>query len=232
MLWALTQPVSFLALAVAFCAALLLRRFVHYGCSSPWKRRTGRSPIATTGPATSGSVRTTAFDVHRDVDPYGVVAALVGGTGWGGAAQVRIRGGVGALLAGPAVIIAASQLMFAYYVLAGLGSTQLVLLAPSDVLRGMAGEPLQQFVLSVAVGLLAFGVVALLPLPPLDGWGVTNRLIRKPGGSWQRARYWLEDRNIGALILLIAVLIPLFSGRPLLLWLLDVLLTPVLRAWA
>ncbi len=175
------------------------------------------------------------FDVRRDVDPYGVVAALIGGTGWGsaarGVADTRTRSGVLALLAGPVAVIAASQLVFACYVLADLEPMQLALLAPSDVLRGMAGEPSQQFVLSAAVGLLAFGTVALLPLPPLDGWSLVNRLVRGPGRSWQKVRYWLEDRNIGALILLAAVLIPLFSGRPLLLWLLDMVLTPVLRAW-
>ncbi len=219
MLWALAQPVSFLGLAVAFCAALLLRRTVHYACSAPWKR--GR-----------GGLGRTASDGRRDVDPYGVVAALIGGTGWGSAVQTQVRGGVAALLAGPAAVVAASQLVFAGYVLTDLGSMQLALLAPSDVLRGMAAEPSQQFVLSVAVGLLAFGVVALLPLPPLDGWSLANHLVRRPGRSWRNIRYWLEDRNIGALILLVAVLIPLFSGRPLLLWLLDVVLTPVLRAWA
>ncbi|MGH3545457.1 MAG: hypothetical protein ACRDPW_05985 [Mycobacteriales bacterium] len=218
MLWALAQPVSFLGLAVAFCAGLLLRRCVHYGCSLPWKPGQHRA---------AG----TAFDVRRDIDPYGAVAALVCGTGWG-AVSSTVRGGVVALLAGPAAVIAASQAVFAGYVLTDLGQMQLAMLAPSDALRGATGEPMQQFGLSVAVGLLAFGVVALLPLPPLDGWSLVDRVVRRPGRGWQQARYWLQDRNIGVLILLIAVLIPVFSGRPLLLWLLDVVLTPVLRAWA
>ncbi len=220
MLWALAQPVSFLGLLAAFCAALLLRRGVHYLC------------CAATAPGKfGGTQRTTAFDVRRDVDPYGVVAALIGGTGWGSAAQAYVRGRILALLAAPLVVIAASQLVFALYTLRGFNSVSLWLLYPSDVLRGMAGEPAQQFVLSLAVGLLAFGVVALLPLPPLDGWTLLTRVAATGSRGWQQTRYWLEDRNIGALILLVSVLFPLFSGRPLLLYLLDVLLTPVLHAW-
>ncbi|MFC7479141.1 hypothetical protein ACFQX7_02330 [Luedemannella flava] len=49
------------------------------------------------------------------------------------------------------------------------------------MLRGVVGvTPAAQVTLSLAVGLLCFGVLALLPVPPLDGFRLGSAAILQP----------------------------------------------------
>ena len=58
----------------------------------------------------------------------------------------------------------------------------LVFLRVSDVLRGLFDAPIgAQLLLGVAGGLLAFGLLALVPIPPLDGFGLLWSAQRVPG---------------------------------------------------
>lgn len=216
MLWALAQPFALAGLFVAFLLALGIRHGVQLLSSRSLRNRYRREPW---------------LAPRQDIDPYGAVAVLIGGVGWGSVARDELRDRPFRLLLGPVAVIATSQAVFWLYVLAGLTKIPLELLIPSDVLLGMTGDSAPQFVLSLAVGLLAFGVMALVPLPPLDGWAVVVHLVKRPGPGFQKVRLWLEERNIGVLILLAAAVLPLFRGQPLLLVVLDQLLTPVLRAW-
>ena len=84
-------------------------------------------------------------------------------------------------------------------------------------------------VFSLAVGLLAFGLLALIPIPPLDGFGILWSAMRRPGPGMQAYRLWFETKNIGAVVLLVSCFVPL--GNPLLLWPLDLIGTVFIRLW-
>jgi hypothetical protein len=226
-LYALSRPVALVGLVLAFLLGLVIRavaiqvvrrRRVPAGWDVP-RRRLGR-----------------VVDLKRDVDIFGAVAALLGGTGWGkkvesdSYAPPPIR----TLLAGPVAVLVASQLAFLAFVLSGADPIQLRFVNASDVLRGDApGTAVQVLLHSLAVGLLCFGLLAFVPLPPLDGWGLLRHAVKRPGPGFQKAQHWLEEQNLGvALLLLVGMLLPLFAGLPLLLYLLDLVTSPVLLLWS
>jgi hypothetical protein len=66
----------------------------------------------------------------------------------------------------------------------------------------------------MAVIFAALCVISLIPLPPTD----LGRVIFTLGGTsmgWQKARYQLEERNLGLAIVLALLLLPiLFTGFP------------------
>jgi Zn-dependent protease len=221
-LFALGEPVAFAALVVAFLLALVLRAVAI--------RLTAR----TLGLADRRE--TVSPRLREDIDPFGAVAAAVGGTGWGKVITVdevpRFRGrgrAAAVFLAGPLTCIVVAQLGFAAYAL----STDLNLLTylrPGEILHAGLGLPvLDQVLLSLATGLLAFGLLALIPIPPLDGFGALWSAQKRPGPGMQWMRLWFEDKNLGVLILLIFCFFPL--GYPLLLTILDVLGVLFLRIW-
>jgi len=221
LLFALGEPVAFVALVVAFVLGLLLRALAI--------RLTGRA-LRLTDRREPVSPRP-----REDVDPFGAVAAAVGGTGWGKPISVDEvprhsgRGRAAAVFAsGPVLCILVAQLLFATYVIL-FPENPLWMLTVSDVLRGFPLPLGEQVLLCLAVGLLAFGLLALIPMPPLDGFGILWSALRRPGAGAQQMRLWLEDKNLGVLILLICCFFPL--SYPLLLVILDVLGVLVLRLW-
>ena len=222
MLFALGEPVAFVTLVLAFLLGLLLRAIAI--------RLTART-LGLTGRDEPVSPR-----LREDIDPFGAVAAAVGGTGWGKIIPVdevprrRGRGRAAAVfLAGPLTCIVVAQLFFLGYAL----STGLNLLSYADLsalLRGAdVGSLLDQVLLSFGAGLLAFGLLALIPIPPLDGFGVLWSAQKQPGRGMHWMRLWFEDKNIGVLILLVFCFFPL--TYPLLLVILDVLGVLFLRLW-
>ncbi|WP_204006953.1 hypothetical protein [Virgisporangium aurantiacum] len=159
------------------------------------------------------------------LDPLGVVAACFSGTGWGspGAAPASRREWW-AIAAGPVAALVASQLAFVAYRRAypdmGL---PLRLYRPSDVLHGaVAPTHAAQLMLSVAVGLLCFGLLALLPVPPFDGYRLIT--VPTPDGpaAWER---------LAALVAFVLLVVPV-AGRPPLLMALDTVAGPLVRVWA
>lgn len=221
MLFALGEPVAFVALVGAFLLGLLLRA-VAIRITARTLHLAGRHDPITPRP-------------REDVDPFGAVAAAVGGMGWGKMISVdevpraRGRGRAAAVFAaGPVVCILASQLLFAAYVLV-FPENLLSVLSPSDVLHGFALPPAEQVLLCLAVGLLCFGLLALIPIPPLDGFGILWSALRRPGAGAQQMRLWLEEKNLGVLILLVCCFFPL--SFPLLLTVLDLLGVLFLRLW-
>lgn len=207
MLWALGQPAALAGLLASFLAAMALRGGLHY--------------LAAGRP---GGMRWW--------DPFGAVGAALGGVGWGPQAVPPIQRRTGVLLAGPALMVVAGLLVLAAYRGLGMNQLALELYTGVDVLRGIPGPAADQFVLSLGVGLVGNGFLALVPLPPLDGWGLLTRLVRRPGLGFQKAQYWLDEQNIGVAILLGGLLLPLIRGVPLVLYLLDFLLTPIIRAFS
>ena len=223
MLFALGQPAAFAGLLIGFVLALLLRAVAI--------RLVGRS----VGIVASGeSVRPRP---REDLDAFGAVAAAVGGAGWGRIIDVdevpRWRGrGRAALVfaAGPIVTVLAAQVVFlAFRVLYG-DDVGFVLLDPSDVLRGQFEATFDvQVLLSIAVALLGFGILSLLPIPPLDGFGLLWSAQRNPGAGMQGYRLWFQEKNLGVVILLACCFFPL--SYPLLLVPIDLLGGIFLRIW-
>ena len=221
MLFALAQPVAFCALVVSFLLALVLRAVAI--------RLTARTlGIADRRESVTPRLR-------EDVDPFGAVAAAIGGMGWGRMISVdevpRHRGrgrAVAVFAAGPVVCLLAGELLMLAYKLT-YPDNFLSVLSPADVLLGI-GPPIGgQLLLSLAVGLISFALLALIPIPPLDGFGILYSALRRPGNGMQWMRLWFEDKNIGVLILLILCLFPL--GAPFLLRILDALGLLFLRLW-
>jgi hypothetical protein len=222
-LFALGQPVAFTGLVVSFLIALLLRAYAI--------RITARA-LGLSEPGDPVMPR-----LREDVDPFGAVAAAVGGAGWGRIIDVdevprfRGRGRAAAVFAaGPLAALLSSQALFLVFRYAYPESFALVLFRPSDVLHGQFQAPYgMQFLLAVAVGLLAFGLLALIPLPPLDGFGLLWSAFDRPGPGLQGYRLWMDGKNLGVVILLACCFFPL--GYPLLLIPLDLIGTLLMRLW-
>jgi len=202
-LWALAQPAAVLGLVTAFMTGTLVRAYAQWAAA-----RLLRLPI----PA-----------VRVGIEPVGVIAAVLSGTGWGSPAPPARTGRSRlAVLAGPAAVLLASQVVLgAYRETFPEDSLILELNRPSDVLVGaITPTTTAQLLLSVGVGLLCFGLVALLPLPPMDGYRL---LGLAPAGRT------LEQLGGVALLILLVVRI---ADQPPLIVLLDAVGGPVLRLWA
>jgi Zn-dependent protease len=224
-LYSLGHPVAFAALVVSFLLGLVLRAIA--------VRLTARS-LGLADRRESITPR-----LREDVDPFGAVAAAIGGMGWGKVISVdeiprwRGRGRAAAVFAaGPLTCIVIAQLLLAAAVVA-YPDDLLAFAYPSDIL--LAGYPAgvsfgEQVLLSLGVGLLTFGLLALIPIPPLDGFGILYSAFRHPGSGMQWMRLWFEDKNIGVVILLALSLFPF--GAPFLLNILDILGILFLRAWS
>jgi Zn-dependent protease len=231
-LYALRHPFAFLALLVGFLLAVLIRGVVqawvaHWLGARDFELRQRQRP-----------------DLRRHIDPYGVVTAALAGTGFGRPAPVegvlgryaygRARGSVAVraatvLLAGPLACIALGVGLLVAYRTGG--NPSLRGLAPSDVLHGDFVHLLStgpELLSCVAYSCLAFGILALFPVPPLDGGRLVLALAPATPG-WQRVRHY-ADQNWGVLVLLVLLLIP-FAGRtPLLLALVDAISQPLIAA--
>jgi Zn-dependent protease len=223
-LWALGQPAAFAGLVVAFLLALTLRALAIRITARVLGLAPPREPV-TPRP-------------REDIDPFGAVAAAIGGVGWGRVIDVdevprhRGRGRAAAVFAaGPVITLLAGELALAGYATLIPPSGALLLYQPSMVLRGAVDETVVgQAMLAVAVGLLCFGLLSLIPLPPLDGFGLLWSAFRRPGTTAQQAKLWLGDNNIGVAALLVLFFFPF--GQPLLFVLIDLVGTPLMRMWA
>nr|WP_296072675.1 hypothetical protein [uncultured Actinoplanes sp.] len=211
MLFALATPVAFVALVASFLLGILVR-------ATAVRFTAKRLGLADRHDSVVPRLR-------EDIDPFGAVAAAVAGMGWGKMLSVddvpRYRGrgrAATVFVAGPAACIVLAQLFFLAYVLAYPGA---FLPGPSIVLHGIEGGFGEQILLSLAVGLLSFGLLELIPIPPLDGFGIMYYALRRPGAGMQWMRLWFEEKNIGVVILIVISLFPL--GGPFLLGILNVL---------
>ncbi|WP_430786759.1 hypothetical protein [Actinoplanes sp. G11-F43] len=224
MLFALGDPVAFVALVVAFLLAIALRSVAMRFTARVVGLGDGAPPMR--------------FSPRREIDPFGAVCAAIGGTGWGRPVTVdevprwRGRGRAAAVFAaGPVACILAGELIIAGYALAYAGAG-LETVEPGWILRGGLGvlDYGAQIVLSLGGGLLGFGLLALIPIPPLDGFGILWHALRRPGPGMNWMRLWFEDKNFGALLLLVFAFFP--TSYPVLLWVIDVLGVLFLRIWA
>ena len=221
MLYALRHPATLLGLIIGFLLGVVIRAALQQRVVSGGKLRVAGARRAPRGPWTSY------------LDPYGTVAAVVSGVGWG--ARVAPRSPRGARLLAPLGVALA-----VHAVLAGIGfaayralSGPQVLgygITASDVLHGSVA--LGSTAAQVAVGFdmvnLGCGLLALAPIPPLElGVVLWSRLPRSAGS--RRFAYHLLEEAWGVVIVLVALLLPLAGQQPLLLALIDIVADPILR---
>jgi hypothetical protein len=221
-LFALGTPVAFVALVVSFLCGVLLRAVA----------------IRFTARVVGLAQRNESLvpSLRHDIDPFGAVGAALGGMGWGKTLTVddvqrwRGRGRAAAVFAaGPVACILAGELLIAAFALSTPDASVFRYLTVGMVLHGVSGTVLAELLLPFGVGLLAFGLLALVPIPPLDGFGILYNALRRPGAGMQWMRLWFEEKNIGVLLLLIFSLFP--TGYPGILNILDILGNFFLRIW-
>jgi hypothetical protein len=100
----------------------------------------------------------------------------------------------------------------------------------SDVLHGSLalGSTGVQIAAGFAVENLACGLLALVPIPPLElGVVLWSRLPRTAGA--RRFAYHLLEEAWGVLVVLVGLLLPLGGQPPALLALIDIVARPLLR---
>jgi hypothetical protein len=220
-LFAITQPAALVGLLIAFLLGLTLRVVAMRLMARALGLADRRDPVLP--------------NPREDIDPFGAVAAAVAGTGWGrpvdtdAMPRLASRGRRAAVVAaGPLTPLLVGVLgLLAYRLSFPEATVELLANDAGSVLRGAnATSFLGQFALSVAVGLICFGALALIPLPPLDGFALLWLSMRHIGASGERARHWLVDNNIGVVILLLMVFFPL--QWPLLYLLLNLFAVPVM----
>jgi hypothetical protein len=238
MLYALRHPLLLLFLVVAFLIGLLARALVQRLFAGARRRPAWARDLPRSGSTTS---------LRWQLDPYGTVAALLGGAGWGRPAEIPTsRGRVGArqillLLSGPVIqaALGIGCLIGCRVLRSGDSST----LARPDVVGLLRGDrpfevvgnvlhnlPVAQLALLMGgAELLAMAILGILPIPPLDGGRLLFALAPKTGG-WQRAGYRLEEENWGVGIVVLLTIIPLVAAGPLLLVLVGAIADPIVRA--
>ena len=226
MIFALRHPAVLLGLLVGFLVGISLRAIVQrWLVSGGGLRRRGRlRPVRAGG--RSGFPRPAAGWASV-LDPYGAVAAALAGAGWGARVQGRRsgRGSDVALLLAALVVHGALVVAGAAAFNAAGGDYHVLGLAGFDattVLHGSLAP--DDFAQSVTVGFtminMACGLLALLPIPPLElGVILWSRLPRSPGP--RRFAYHLLEEQWGVAVVLLFLLLPLAGQQPLLLELIN-----------
>lgn len=219
MLYALGAPVSFLLLALSFLLAVTLHGWLQALVAG----RTGDRR-----PRQEGRLRP---DPRRHVDPFGAVAALIAGFGWARPVDPvdrRRRGALLAVLLSGALLnlllAVASLVVFRLLYGAGVWSVSATLLQ-----RGVPGASLgARAALLFGLMNLYVGLLSLVPLPPLDGGRLLFALAPRSLG-WQKAAYQLVDNNVGIVLVLVLLLLPLGGPQALLPVILDDIASPLVR---
>ena len=233
MLYALRHPAILLGLLAGFLVGVVIRAALQQrvGTGSGGIRR-GRGRLKQVGAVRPRQPWTSYLD------PYGAVAAVVAGVGWGARPPARgsrgpqdVRALVIALAVHGVLAVAGFAVYRALAHQAGLGSIGLGEgISASDVLHGSFGLPGVgvQVALGFAVENLACGLLALVPIPPLElGVVLWSRLPRTAGA--RRFAYHLLEEAWGVAVILVGLLLPLAGQRPPLLALIDIVAAPLLR---
>ncbi|WP_250281875.1 MULTISPECIES: Zn-dependent membrane protease [unclassified Frankia] len=206
MLFYLAEPAALLGIALA----LLIGIYAHDG-AQVLAARLLRDP----SPLRAG--RLTASLKHR-VSPFSAVAMLISGVGWTEPIPMndvwrkrRFHVAV-AVLAGPL-----AYLLLAFVAIVGFKFvSEPFLLAEGDRLLEVdhADSFLAQLLLGMAVTFGSLLILSLVPVPPADG-GRVLFLLGPQSPSWHRAHYQLRENNVGIVILLVILLLPvLFVSFP------------------
>lgn len=219
MLYALAAPASFAVLVLSFLAAATVHGVAQLTTAAARPRRLHRPG------------ERLSLDPRRHLDPFGAVAAAISGLGWARQAEdQRGRRHIAAIaLSGVLanLLVGVTALGIAASVPGGLPGSSL-----GDL---QSGVPHAASAVGIAYlfGLSNVGMAALslVPVPPLPGGRVLFALGPRSVG-WQKARFWLIEQNIGTVVLLALLLVPLGGPQPVLPALLDVVVAPLLRPFA
>jgi hypothetical protein len=225
-IFALRHPAVLLGLLVGFLVGVTVRAAVQrWLVSGTGFRRRGRLRPVRMG-RRSGFPRPAA-GWSSYLDPYGAVAAVIAGAGWGARVPARRSGrgsDVGLLLAALVVHGALAVAGVAAFKAAGgdyhqfgdAGFDATFVLHGSGTFFGTGRDVAAGFaMINVACGLLA-----LLPIPPLElGVILWSRLPRSPGA--RRFSYRLLEEQWGVAVVLLLLLLPLAGQQPLLLELIN-----------
>jgi hypothetical protein len=159
----------------------------------------------------------------KHVQIYSAVCMVLGGYGW--AEQVPLNDRWRARRFHVCAAVLARPITYALLSLgavAGAKATDAAAYAagndriPKGLAVNFAGHESfpAELLLQMSVVFAALCVIALIPVPPTD----LGRVIFTLGGNsmgWQKARYQLEERNLGLVIVLGLLLLPiLFTGFP------------------
>jgi hypothetical protein len=169
------------------------------------------------------------WDPPAWLDPYGVVAALLGGTGW--APKPELHRGFGRsqhrqlwLVAVVSVLVPAAiggAAVAGYAALAGRGV--LSVMASYSVLHGddfakfIAPTIAEKVLLGIGIESLAIAILNLFPIPPLPmGVAAWTVFPRTPGA--RQLAYRMLEEYWGIVVLLVLFIIPFTNQGPLLLF--------------
>ena len=209
MIYALREPTILLGLLLGFLVGVPLRAALQRLLTRPGGlRRRGRLS------AVGG--RRTRLGWPGYLDPYGAVAALLSGAGWGPRIEARRTGATDALMLVAALVVHAVLTAVGLAAYAGAGGSLVGLhgLDVSSVLHGSvdSGHVARNVALGFAMVNLACGVLALVPIPPLElGVIVWSRLPRSAGA--RRVAFHVLEEQWGVAVILLLLLLPL-AGQP------------------
>jgi Zn-dependent protease len=219
-LYALGAPLSFVVLLVSFVVAVTLHGWV--SCLAADRAGDRR-------PRMEGRLRP---DPRRHIDPFGAVAGLIAGFGWGRPLEPQLnrrrRGGlVLTCLAGPAANVALGMAaMVGFGAVSGLKLPVATAKLLQDGAPGLAAA--DTALLLFGLMNLYVGILSLVPLPPLDGGRLLFGLAPRTLG-WQKAEHHLVEQNIGLVVVLVLLLLPLGGPQALLPSVLDHVVSPLVR---
>ena len=228
MLFALRQPAILLGMLLGFTLGVAVRADLqHRAASGAGFARRRLRRVGTTGPR--GQV-----NWGRYLDPYGAVAAVISGVGWGARVPPRATRGARALVPlaialGVHAVLALAGFA-AYRSLGGPSGLGGPGVAVSDILHGSvrAGGTGVEAALGFATVNLGCGLLALTPIPPLElGVLLWSWLPRSPGA--RRFAYHLLEEAWGVVVVLVGLLLPLAGQAPALLALIDIIAKPILQ---
>jgi hypothetical protein len=225
MLFALRQPATLLGLLLGFAAGCYLRATAQQALNGRLRSVGRRGPRAWSAP-------------RYWLDPFGVVAALLAGVGWSPRPELGRRRTARNVWLVVVIAVVVHGLLavggLAAYIAFGGHRVLLDFVDPISVLhgsQGVASSAGQRIALGFGIENLACGLLALLPLPPLElGVAVWSVLPRSPGA--RRMAYRLLEEQWSIAIVLVLLLLPLAGEQPLLLQLIDNIGGDILRSIA
>lgn len=218
MLFALRQPATLLGLVLGFAVGCFLR-------------------VAAQRLAVGGRRSLTSVTAPRSwLDPFGVVAALLAGIGWSPRPELargRPRQVWSMVVIAVAVHAVLAAVGLAAYLAAGGLRLTLPFTSTVAVLHGsqvFATTFAQRVALAFGIENLGCGLLALVPIPPLElGVALWSTLPRSAGS--RRLAFHVLEEQWGIGLLLVLLLIPLAGEQPALLQLVGAAGDHILNAF-
>jgi hypothetical protein len=217
MLFALRQPATLLGLVLGFAAGCFLRVMLQQLFIGG--RRAARSHTAP----------------RWWIDPFGLVAALLAGIGWSPRPELtRNKPRQVWTMVVVAVVVhgALAALGLAAYIAAGGVKLALPFVSTISVLHGtqfIATSFTQRVAMGFGIENLGCGLLALVPIPPLELGVALWSTLPKSAGS-RRLAYRALEEQWGIVIVLVLLVIPLAAEQPALLQLVGSLSDRIVNA--